>query len=91
MDRTDINSKVIDSLKDPISNIYLAAAHLSELKNVDFSNKKTDELTDEDLIIIATRYNWGSTISLENLKKDLSYGKSIYNLNIDQINQALKE
>ena len=45
---------VIESLKDPIQNIYMAAKHLDVLRDVDFSDKTASELTDEEIQIIAS-------------------------------------
>ena len=80
-------SAIIDSLKDPIQNIYMAARHLQVLKEVDFSNKSSDDLTDEDIQTIASRYNLGPDCSFEKAQ-GWSYGKSIIN-NKDDILDAL--
>lgn len=59
---------------DPLSNLYLSAQHLADLKTMEFPEKTCDELTDSDIIILATRYNDGPTVSLEYiLARD--YGK----------------
>jgi hypothetical protein len=82
-------NSIITSLKNPIQNIFIAAKHLSTLKKVDFENKPSSELTIDDIKIIATRYNRGPNISLIDIKKNLSYGNSIYK-HKDEINNALK-
>jgi RHS repeat-associated protein len=80
---------IITSLKNPIQNIYIAAKHLSDLRYVDFNGKTSSQLTEDDIKVIATRYNRGSGISLENIKKNLSYGNSIYK-HASKILSALK-
>lgn len=76
---------VIESLKDPIQNIYMAAKHLDVLRDVDFSNKTASELTDEEIQIIASRYNLGPDCSLETAK-EWSYGASVFNHKDDILN-----
>lgn len=71
-------SSVIKSLKDPVQNIYMAAKHLDVLRNVDFPGKIASTLTDEEIQIIASRYNLGPDCSLE-IAKDWGYGKAIFN------------
>ena len=71
-------NSLIASLKNPIQNIHITAKHLSTLKQIDFANKPTAQLTAEDIKVIATRYNRGPDISLEQVKKNMSYGNSIY-------------
>ena len=69
-------NNVIDMLKDPIQNIYLAARHLDVLRNVDFYGLSANELDDEAIQIIASRYNIGPDKPLEDAK-NWGYGKSI--------------
>lgn len=54
---------------------YIVAKHLASLKNVDFADKKTADLTTADIEVIGTRYNRGAGVSLEGIKKNLSYEK----------------
>jgi hypothetical protein len=82
-------SKVINSLKDPIEDIYMAARHLDVLRNVDYSGKSADQLTDEEIQIIASRYNVGPDVSIDTAKS-ASYGKSIFK-NKDDILEALNK
>lgn len=52
-------TQTVKSLKNRIECIYLAAKHLSDLRDVGFKGKSAAQLTDEDIRIIATRYNRG--------------------------------
>ena len=86
-DSSNQTSNVISMLKDPIKNIYMAARHLDVLRNVDFSGLSANELNDEAIQIIASRYNIGPDRTIEDAK-NASYGKSIFN-NKDSILKAL--
>ena len=77
---------VIDSLEDPIQNIYMAACHLDALRNVDYEGKAANDLTDDEIKIIASRYNLGPDIALNAIVTD--YGDRVYN-NKDDILKAL--
>jgi hypothetical protein len=85
---SDERSALIASLKNPIQNIYIAAKHLSTLRQIDFANKPTTQLTADDIKVIATRYNRGPDLSLEQIKKNLSYGNSLYK-HQTEVNNAL--
>ena len=65
----------------------LAAKHLDVLRNVDFSGKSASELTDDEIQIIASRYNVGPECSIE-IASEVDYGKSIFR-NKDRILEAL--
>lgn len=67
-----------ESLLNPVIGIYIAAMHVKRLKDIDFKNTPVDKLTQEDIEIIATRYNRGLELSKEKIKKNTSYGRSIY-------------
>jgi hypothetical protein len=85
---SDERRALISSLKNPIQNIYIAAKHLSTLKQIDFGNKPTIQLTADDIKVIATRYNRGPDLSIDQIKKNLSYGNSLYKHEAE-INTAL--
>lgn len=54
----------------------LSAQHLADLKTAQFPEKTCEELTDDDIMILATRYNDGPDVSLEYiLSRD--YGKEV--------------
>jgi hypothetical protein len=55
-------------------NIEIVARHLRELANYD---KLPSSLSLEDVRIVGTRYNRGMGVSLENIKKNTSYGDFI--------------
>ena len=50
---------------------------LSNLRDIDFKGKTADQLTNEEIKVIATRYNRGAGLSLTQIKKNLSYGQAI--------------
>ena len=74
-------------LKDPIQNIYVSAAHLNYLRNIDYKDKKANELSDDEIKIIASRYNIGPQYEKEAITT--SYGEEIY-ANKKDILEALK-
>jgi RHS repeat-associated protein len=71
------NNVIVDALKDTKLQFFIVAKHLSDLKKVDFSDKKTTDLTNEDIEVIGARYNRGAGLSLDKIKENLSYGKAI--------------
>jgi len=87
---SDDRAKIIESLKDPVQNIYIAAKHLSDLRNVDAKGKASSQMTKGDIKNAATRYNRGSGLSLNKILQNLSYGKSIYK-HEKEINDALNK
>lgn len=83
---TDKRDAVIESLKDPIQNIYMAADHLDYLRNIDYEGKAASDLTDDEIKIIASRYNLGPDIALNAIVTE--YGDRIYD-NKEDILKAL--
>jgi len=75
--REKLEEVIIAALKDPKQNIFIAAKHLSDLRDLDFSGKKANEMTIEDIEITGRRYNRGPDLSLEKIKDNLNYGKAI--------------
>ena len=63
-------------LKDPIQSIYVSAAHLNDLRNIDYLGKSADNLTDDEIKIIASRYNLGPDLKLNQIVTD--YADSFY-------------
>lgn len=68
---------ILSSLQNPSENIFVAAKHLSDLRDVDFKGTSASKLTRGQIEIIGARYNRGSELSLPQIAKDLSYGKDI--------------
>lgn len=68
---------LVDSLQDPRQNILIAAAHLNDLRDVDFPGRGASELGDEEISVIATRYNRGAEVPLEEIRRNLSYGEAL--------------
>ncbi len=84
---TNKQKEIIESLNNPIQNIYMAACHLNVLRNVDYKGKSAKELTDDEIKTIATRYNVGPEVPKEKLQST-GYAERIYE-NIDDILTAL--
>lgn len=68
---------VIKALKDPVMNIYIVASHVSDLKQIDYSDIPSSELTKDQIIVIGTRYNRGPDMHIEDIMKNTEYGDSI--------------
>ena len=68
---------VIKALKDPVMNIYIVASHVSDLKQIDYSDIPSSELTKDQIIVIGTRYNRGPDMPIEDIMKNTEYGDSI--------------
>jgi hypothetical protein len=68
---------VIDSLKNPIEDIYMTAKHLAVLKDVDFMGRHAEQLTDNEIQIIASRYNVGSDVP-QHIAASVGYGQIIF-------------
>jgi len=65
---------IIDSLKVPEIGLFMCAKHLLNLKNVDFPHLTLEQLTNEHIRIISTRYNRGAARPLEDIQNgDTSY------------------
>jgi hypothetical protein len=65
---------IIESLKVPEIGLFMCAKHLLNLKNVDFSHISLEQLTNEHIRIISTRYNRGAGKTLEEIQNgDTSY------------------
>lgn len=73
---------LLESLMTPEQAIFIAAKHLSDLRDDEFAGKSAAELMNDEFIIIASRYLWGpkSHVSLAKVKSNLSYGKWIHSL-----------
>lgn len=71
---------IIGALNCDASNLRLAARHLCDLVAHDFPNQKLMSLRDEQVRIVATRYNRGTRLSLYNLKRNTSYGNKVVDL-----------
>jgi len=70
--------QIINSLKSPIQNLFIAAKHLSDLRDIDYSGMSAEDLGEEEIKVIATRYNRGPDLSLEKIMENLSYGNSLF-------------
>ena len=70
---------IINSLKDNIQGIYIAAKHLSYLRNIDYKGMGAVDLTEEQVRNIATRYNLGPSKSLNEIENTSGYGQHVVN------------
>ncbi len=68
---------VLESLRDPRQNIFLAAAHLAQLRDIDFPGQGASELSTEEIRATATRFNRGPDLSLDQIRQNTSYGDVI--------------
>jgi RHS repeat-associated protein len=70
-------TEIVKSLNDPAHSIFIAAKHLSDLRNIDVPGKAGKDLTTDEIKVIGARYNQGPDKPLADVRKDLSYGQSI--------------
>lgn len=68
---------LIDSLEDPVASIFIAAKHLSDLRDFQFKGVHGNQLSRRHIEILGARYNHGPEIPLELLIKNTRYGKDI--------------
>ena len=87
---SDVEAAIIESLNEPRTAIFIAAKHLSDLRDIDFRNKGARDLSWDDILVIGARYNQGPDKPLSEIKKDLSYGKTIRRRAV-QLEQLLTE
>lgn len=53
-------------------------AHISDLRDIDYNGIDVANLSEEDIITIATRYNRGPDLSLDEILSNTSYGDAMY-------------
>ncbi|SFU49025.1 hypothetical protein [Butyrivibrio sp. INlla21] len=70
--------EIINDLKDPVKSTYVAAAHLRDLKNVDYAEVASCDMDDNMIRDVATRYNRGPDIPLDKIHQNTSYGNTIF-------------
>ncbi len=72
--------RLVSTTRDPVAATFMLAKHLSDLRDQDFPGVKGKDLTKEQLLIIAARYNIGREDSLEivkyNISKEIEYLKN---------------
>ena len=71
------NSQIVSSLQNSRENIFIAAKHLADLRDVDFPSKGAASMTPDDVQVTATRFNRGPDLSLDSIRRNTSYGRSI--------------
>jgi hypothetical protein len=74
---SDQRTSLIGLLTNPSANIFVAAKHLSDLRDLDFRGVSASNLTGDQIQVIATRYNRGSEISISAVRANMSYGDTI--------------
>ena len=72
----DMEREIVYALQDPKFSIYIAAKHLANLKQIDFADVSSTDLTSDDIATIASRYNIGAGASYEKAAGH-SYGKAV--------------
>jgi hypothetical protein len=73
-----IRVDVVDALiRDPAFAIFVAAAHLGELRDRFFPDARAEDIDGDALVMLGARYNHGPDVSEEAVRKDLSYGSRI--------------
>jgi len=65
---------IVEALKDPVVGIAIAAQHLSDLRDIDYAGVTSSNMTDNQIRDIATRYNRGGGLSLEDIQNNTDYG-----------------
>src|SRR5262249_32627870 len=70
-------SAILGSLNDRSQSIFVAAKHISDLRNADYPGRRGSELDKSAIVTIGARYNQGPDIPLDRLNNELSYGKTI--------------
>jgi len=66
---------IIESLKEPKQNIFIAAKFLAELRDIDFKGKSAEEMTLEDIMVVAVRWSRRLELSLEDIKSIIASGE----------------
>ena len=65
--------EVIRTLQNSVENIFIAAQHLSDLRNIDLRGiVDSNNFTEDDIILLGARYNIGSTVTLDWIREDTS-------------------
>ena len=77
------------SLQEPRENIFVAAKHLADLRDIDFPGKKASSMTLDDITVTASRFNRGPDLSLQDIEKNMSYGSFIVK-RADKLREILK-
>jgi hypothetical protein len=71
---------IIQTLKDPVQAIFVSALHLSQLRDYDYPLTAGNELTEEQIVVIASRYNRGKSETKEEIVND--YGNRILDMKL---------
>lgn len=68
---------IVSSLEDARQNIFIAASHLADLRDIDFPGTGAAAMTFNEMRVTATRFNRGPNLSLQAIQTDMSYGQRI--------------
>ncbi len=71
------HEQLIKMLKDPVQNIFIAAKHIADMRDIDFYGKPASALTNDELKIITSRYHLGPDYSLEQVQANAAYGENV--------------
>ncbi|MDR3149310.1 MAG: hypothetical protein LBT88_04755 [Oscillospiraceae bacterium] len=77
---------IINTLNDPVQSVFVAALYLSQLKYHDYPFIDGKDLTDEQIAIIANRYNQGTRKALEEMEPNY-----IILLKLDKIRKLISD
>jgi hypothetical protein len=72
------HAMLVEALKDPVYNIFIAAKHLADLRDIDFAGSTASSLTPDELLVVATRYNRGPELTLQEIQANTCYGRNIF-------------
>ena len=62
--------------KDPTAALFMAAQHLSDLRDMEFRGVPAKDLTRDQMLIIATRYNRGPDLSYAEIQQNTKSGQT---------------
>lgn len=68
---------ILDSVKEPKQNIFIASRHIADLRDIDFPGKGADEWTADEIRVTATRYNRGPDLTRAEIEEDLDHGNDL--------------
>ena len=63
----DERALITDSLTNSTESIFICAAHISDLRDADYSGISASDLTEEQVSIIGSRYNVGPEVRIDSL------------------------
>lgn len=68
---------ILSSIENSQFSIFLAAKHLSDLRDLDFKGTKASDMNKNQIETIAARYNFGTEVPLDKMQSKLGYGRNV--------------